>query len=372
MGTTPGVEADLGWALGAISRSYLRAARAAVADLPGGARGYLVLAVAGQGEPRSQLALAQHLGVDRTAMTYLLDDLEAAGLVERRPDPADRRARRVAPTPDGLALLREVKATLRDVEDGLLAPLDDEERVVLRGMLRRLATNVAPANPCEIAREFAEGGPAPGPAAPALRTGPGGLARRDHDRLSIGPAVLGGSGPSVPGRPGGTPYGGGVPLTGSVAITVVAALLVLVGLVGILVPVLPGPVLVVAGIAVWAVPRNDAVGWTVLGVAVALVVAGSVLKYLLPGRRMRDAGVPGRTLVAGGLLGIVGFFVVPVVGLLLGFVLGVYLAEMARIGRARAWPSARHALTAVGWSILIELAAALLATAVWVGALVLA
>ena len=176
----------------------------------------------------------------------------------------------------------------------------------------------------------------------------------------------------MPGRPGGTPYGGGVPLTGSVAITVVAALLVLVGLVGILVPVLPGPVLVVAGIAVWAVPRNDAVGWTVLGVAVALVVAGSVLKYLVPGRRMRDAGVPGRTLVAGGLLGIVGFFVVPVVGLLLGFVLGVYLAELARVGRARAWPSARHALTAVGWSILIELAAALLATAVWVGALVLA
>ena len=161
MGTTPGVETDLGWALGAITRSYLRAARKAVADVPGGARGYLVLAVAGQGEPRSQLALAQHLGVDRTAMTYLLDDLESAGLVERRPDPADRRARRVAPTPDGLALLSEVKATLRDVEDGLLAPLDEEERVVLRGLLRRLATNVAPANPCEIAREFAEDGPAP-------------------------------------------------------------------------------------------------------------------------------------------------------------------------------------------------------------------
>jgi DNA-binding MarR family transcriptional regulator len=159
--TTPGVEADLGWALSAITRSYLRAARDAVADLPGGARGYLVLAVVGQGEPRSQLALAQHLGVDRTAMTYLLDDLEAAGLVERRPDPADRRARRVASTPDGLALLCEVKATLRDVEDALLAPLDDHERVVLRGLLRRLATNVAPANPCEIAREFAESGPAP-------------------------------------------------------------------------------------------------------------------------------------------------------------------------------------------------------------------
>src|SRR4051812_36321639 len=97
--------------------------------------------------------------------------------------------------------------------------------------------------------------------------------------------------------------------------TVVAGLLVLAGVVGVLVPGLPGPVLVVAGIAVWAVPRNDAVGWAVLAVAVALVVAGAVLKYLLPGRRMRDAGVPGRTLVAGGVLGIVGFFVVPVVGL---------------------------------------------------------
>ena len=163
-----------------------------------------------------------------------------------------------------------------------------------------------------------------------------------------------------------------MPLTGSVAVTLVAALLVVVGLVGILVPVLPGPVLILTGIAVWAVPRNDAVGWAVLGVAVALVAVGAVLKYLLPGRRMRDAGVPGRTLVLGGLLGIVGFFVVPVVGLLLGFVLGVYLAELGRVGRGRAWPSARHALTAVGWSILIELAAGLLATAVWVGALVLA
>jgi uncharacterized protein len=163
-----------------------------------------------------------------------------------------------------------------------------------------------------------------------------------------------------------------MPLTGGVALTLVAGLLVVVGLLGIVVPVLPGLSLVVGGIALWAVDRNDAVGWTVLAVAVALAAVGAVVKYLLPGRRMRDAGVPGRTLLTGGVLGIVGFFVVPVVGLLLGFVLGVYLAEVARVGRARAWPSARHALTAVGWSILIELAAGLLATAVWVGALVLA
>jgi DNA-binding MarR family transcriptional regulator len=164
--TSPGVETDLGWALGAITRSYLRAAREAVADVPGGARGYLVLAAAGQGEPKSQLALAQHLGVDRTAMTYLLDDLEGAGLVERRPDPADRRARRVTLTEAGVARLRELKAGLYHVEDRLLEPLDDDDRATLRVLLRRLATNVAPANPCEaspcdVARELEEGTPLP-------------------------------------------------------------------------------------------------------------------------------------------------------------------------------------------------------------------
>ncbi len=162
-----------------------------------------------------------------------------------------------------------------------------------------------------------------------------------------------------------------MPLTGGTASTVAAALLVAVGLVGVVVPVLPGLVLVVGGIGLWAVPRNDAVGWTVLGVAVAVVALGTVAKYALPGARLRDAGVPGLTLLAGGVLGIVGFFVVPVVGLVLGFVLGVYIAERARLGRARAWPSTRTALAAVGWGIVIELAAGLLATAVWVGALVL-
>jgi uncharacterized protein len=156
------------------------------------------------------------------------------------------------------------------------------------------------------------------------------------------------------------------------AVTVLAGVLIAVGLVGIVVPVLPGLLLVVAGVAVWTVLRADVVAWTVLGIVVAIVVLGSVLKYTLPGQRMRDAGVPGRTIAAGALLGLVGFFVIPVLGLFIGFVAGVYLAELARLGRATAWPSTRLALAAVGWSIVIEMAAGLLAAAVWVGALVFA
>lgn len=155
------------------------------------------------------------------------------------------------------------------------------------------------------------------------------------------------------------------------ALAVVAGLMMLVGLAGIVLPVLPGPLLIVGGVAVWAVPRGDAVGWWVLGIAVLVTVAGQVAKYLLPGRRLKAAGVPTRTLFAGLVLGVVGFFVVPVVGLFLGFVLGVWLAELARLpDAATAWRSAREVLTAVGWSILIELAAGLVTVAVWIGGLV--
>lgn len=154
---------------------------------------------------------------------------------------------------------------------------------------------------------------------------------------------------------------------------VLAGVIIVVGLFGIVSLVLPGLLVVLAGVAVWAIPRGDALGWTVLAVAGALVVVGTVAKYVFPGRRLRNAGVPGRTLVAGGVLGIVGFFVVPVVGLFLGFVLGVWLAELARLrDGSAAWASARHALSAVGWSMLIELAAGLLATAAWITGVVLA
>jgi len=152
--------------------------------------------------------------------------------------------------------------------------------------------------------------------------------------------------------------------------TVLAGLLIAVGIVGVIVPVLPGLILVLAGIALWAVPRGDALGWSVLGIAVAIVVLGTVAKYLLPGRRMRESGVPTRSIVAGALLGIVGFFVIPVVGLFLGFPLGVFLSELARLGgRDQAWVSTRKALGAVGFSILLELATGLLAAGVWVAAL---
>jgi uncharacterized protein len=158
-----------------------------------------------------------------------------------------------------------------------------------------------------------------------------------------------------------------------VVLSLVAGLLIVVGLVGVVAQVLPGLIVILAGVAVWAIPRGDALGWWVFGIAAGLLVAGSVVKYVVPGKRLKDAGVPTRSIVLGAVLGIVGFFVIPVIGLFLGFVLGVYLAELARLGgHQRAWPSTVEALKAVGWSIVIELAAGLLMTGAWIAGLVLA
>lgn len=150
------------------------------------------------------------------------------------------------------------------------------------------------------------------------------------------------------------------------ATEILVALAIAVGIAGIIVPVLPGTVLVLGAILVWAVQVGTSTGWIVFAVATVLLAGGTVVKYLVPGRRLKSSGVPNRTLLVGALVGFIGFFVIPVVGLLIGFVLGVYVAERARVGAARAWPSTKEALRAVGVSILIELVAALLAAVAWV------
>jgi DNA-binding MarR family transcriptional regulator len=156
---------DLGWGLGVVFRAYVKAAHEAVAELPGGPRGYQVLASAAQSAVGSQLALAQHLGIDRTVMTYLLDDLENAGLIERRADPADRRARRIVATQVGVDLLVTLDARLRDAEAHLLDPLDEQAQQLFRAQLRSLATRLNALDPldspCELAAQVDAALPTP-------------------------------------------------------------------------------------------------------------------------------------------------------------------------------------------------------------------
>jgi uncharacterized protein YqgC (DUF456 family) len=148
---------------------------------------------------------------------------------------------------------------------------------------------------------------------------------------------------------------------------VLVALAIAVGIVGIVVPLLPGTLLVLAAIAVWAVIENNVTAWVTLGVATAVLAVSTLIKYVWPMRRMREADVRTMSLAAGAVLGIIGFFVIPVVGLVIGFVFGIYLAELAnRRDQRMAWTSTKHALKGVALSVGVELCGALLATATWV------
>ncbi|MBX7434246.1 DUF456 domain-containing protein [Mycobacterium sp. Y57] len=148
---------------------------------------------------------------------------------------------------------------------------------------------------------------------------------------------------------------------------ILVALAIAIGLAGIIVPVLPGGILVIGAIGVWAFVENSAVSWATFGVAAAVFVAAEVIKYTWPVKRMRQAQVRTSVLVAGALLGIVGFFVIPVIGLLIGFVAGVFAAELAiRRDPTRAWASTVHALKGVALSVGVEFTGALLATVAWV------
>jgi uncharacterized protein YqgC (DUF456 family) len=115
-------------------------------------------------------------------------------------------------------------------------------------------------------------------------------------------------------------------------------LVVLAGLVGVILPVLPGSALVLAAIGVWAWIEGTTGAWAVFAGGALLIGAATIVKYAWPGRRLRASGIPTATLAVGIAVGIVGFFVIPVVGLPLGFVLGIYLGALRRLGSA---PKAR-------------------------------
>ncbi|GGO30093.1 hypothetical protein GCM10010116_60270 [Microbispora rosea subsp. aerata] len=129
----------LGWSLTVLLREWSARVEDVSRELPHGARGYQVLSAVVHDAPPTQAALAARLGIDRTVMTYLLDKFEGCGLVERRQDPADRRARRIVPTDHGRRVLADLDARVARAEDELLSGLAPEDRRVLVALLEHAA-----------------------------------------------------------------------------------------------------------------------------------------------------------------------------------------------------------------------------------------
>lgn len=147
--------------------------------------------------------------------------------------------------------------------------------------------------------------------------------------------------------------------------TLLAVLIALVGVAGTIVPVLPGSVAVAGGLLVFALWGGSPFGWLAFALGLVFVFAGASAQYLVTGRRLRRQEIPSRSVLVGVLAGVVGFFVIPVVGLVVGFVAGLFLAELVRVRDARrAVGSSWVALKSVGLGMLIEFACAAAATTV--------
>lgn len=145
------------------------------------------------------------------------------------------------------------------------------------------------------------------------------------------------------------------------------ALGVLVGLVGTAVPVLPGLVVVlVATAGTLLAQQGGPLTWTMVALLVALTIAGSVLSTVLPARRAALSGAPRNSLWLAAVGAVVGFFVLPVVGLVVGGALGLLVAEQQRLGEwGPAWTSARGVLGAYGLGVLLELAIGVVMGLLW-------
>jgi DNA-binding MarR family transcriptional regulator len=113
---------------------------------------FALLNVIAAREGAIQQELGSALGIDRSTMVSLIDQLESAGLAKRRPSATDRRAREIAITPKGSRLLRRSRRMISETEDEVLTGLTADERSELVTLLRR-ALESAPAQPLWTSEE---------------------------------------------------------------------------------------------------------------------------------------------------------------------------------------------------------------------------
>ena len=148
---------------------------------------------------------------------------------------------------------------------------------------------------------------------------------------------------------------------------VVVGLVMLIGLAGTIIPILPGLLVIWgAGLVYGLIVGFDAtlVPFVVMSV---LMLVGYALAFALPGMRGAQAGAPVRTLVLGGLGAAIGFVLIPVVGLPLGGLAGIYLAERQRLGDGdQAWQSTKAVLVGLGLSVAVQVVFALALIGTWV------
>ena len=157
------------------------------------------------------------------------------------------------------------------------------------------------------------------------------------------------------------------------AFVALVAVAMAVGVVGTVVPVVPGLALVWAAALVYGVRAGfGAVGVVAFTIITGLALAGIVTGYLMPQRAAARSGAARSSMWLGVVLALVGFFVVPLVGVVLGGVVGVFLGELVRTrDPTAAWRSTAATIKGFGVAVVVQVAIGLAMVAVWASWLLL-
>ncbi len=126
------------WTLARLAQTFIGAQNAALAELGLTMRSFAVLVTVSDRAARTQLEIAQVVGLDKSTLVATIDDMERRGLVERRADPEDRRARVVQSTDEGRAVVARAAEIVQQTEAGLLGEFGAAEASRLKTSLASL------------------------------------------------------------------------------------------------------------------------------------------------------------------------------------------------------------------------------------------
>ena len=141
-----------------------------------------------------------------------------------------------------------------------------------------------------------------------------------------------------------------------IIVTIIAALAFAVGITGIVLPVLPGSFLILIGMLVWAIGIGGWTGWVAFALVAMFSIAGMASSYVLTGRKLKQSEVPTWAIFVAIGCAILGLFLIPGPGLLIGFILGFFFVELSRKREFHdALSSTLSTLKTLGIGILVEL-----------------
>lgn len=151
-----------------------------------------------------------------------------------------------------------------------------------------------------------------------------------------------------------------------VIVTIIAAVLMLVAIAGIIFPIVPGSPIALFTMIAWAWILGTSASWSTGIIAAALTLVGMSASLVLTGRTMRRERIPNGPVLFALACAIVGLFLIPFVGLFIGFALGLFGAEYYRRRDVQAaLKSSIQALKSMGIGMLIELGCAITALGVF-------